>query len=118
MAIINKLIEAIENATNLQMKPFDTDKVEDCLVYQFYTMSDNGAVAQYKLQIRIITNSLEKAFSIEKTIKNTMISIGDNIKIEGINSIILNGGGTLKDYENDTVQNILYFVITAKSEVN
>lgn len=117
MSVLENIIALIESATGLQMKALDTDNANDCIVYQYYTVSDNGAVAQNKMQIRIIAHSLNDVLNYENQIKNVLLCAGDISKVEGIKSIELNGGGTLKDYNTNTIQNILYFIITKRSEV-
>jgi len=117
MSVLENVIGLINSATGLEVKALDTDNANDCIVYQYYTVSDNGAVAQVKLQLRIIAHSLNDVLSYEKQIKNVLLCAGDISKVEGVKSIELNGGGTLKDYETNTIQNILYFIITKRSEV-
>lgn len=113
LKIINKLQDALE----IPVKPFDTDVTEDCVVYKLDPVSDDGAVQQDRLKLRIIATTLLDAECLKYIIKKTLLAIGDNQAINGINSITLNGGGSLKDYETNTVQIIMYFDIVSKSEI-
>ena len=117
MNILTAIINTLGDALSIPIKPFDTDKIEDCVVYRFYPATDNGAVQTNRLQLRIITKTLKKAEQYKDDVKQSLLAIGDNNKIKGINSIILNGGGTLKDYETNTVQIIMYFDIVSKSKI-
>lgn len=116
--ILENLIDTVETATSLSAKPYETQNADSCIVYQWSTVSDDGAVEVDKLQIRIIGKTLTEVLANEAKVKNALIAIGDTCKVNGINSIVLNGGGTLKDFETNTMQSINYFYITKKSEVN
>ena len=114
---MEQIIKALETATNIAMLPFGTDTVEkSCIVYKNSTISDNGAVRQDKLELRLITHTLAEAEEIKPLILSTLITIGDNSKL-GYLSCELNGGGQLEDYNTDTIHTLLYFIITKKSEV-
>lgn len=118
MNAISKILRVLESATNLPIKPFETDVVEDCIVYKYSSISDNGIVAQQKLELRIIGKTYADVVSIETKVKSALITIGDEQKVQGLNSVELNGGGTLKDYSTNTIHSLLYFIIKIKSEVN
>ena len=111
------IISAIETATGLPVKPFGTNTIENCIVYKFNTVSDNGTVAQMKLELNIITKTIAEAVSIEAAIKTALVTVGDSKKLAGYNSAAVNGGGSLYNDETKTVHTFLYIIFTKKSEV-
>jgi len=117
MTTLEKIISAIDDATTLPIKPFGTTNIEECICYSFSSQRDDGAVARFQLEIRIICKDLINLYENEGKIKSALITVGDTVKINGINSIEQNGGGILKDFETGTIQSILYFDIIKKSEV-
>lgn len=112
------LLKAIENATGIKPIPLGTEKIEKCIVYNLAPVSDDGLVRQDRLQLRIITNSFEEAMEIGAKISKAVINFGDEAKLHGITNIVQNGGGSMKDYNTDTVHYWIFLQITKKSEVN
>lgn len=110
------IIKAIETATQIPVKPFGTETIEKCICYTIYPISDDGVVAQDRLELRLITNTLSEADELKKAILKILLTIGDTEKYN-YKSCIVNGGGQLKDFNTNTIHTILYFVITRKSEV-
>lgn len=113
---MTEIIKALEAATSLSIKPFGTDAIEDCICYSSYVISDNGAVKQEKLELRLITKTITEAERIKPIIISTLVTVGDNKKLNYL-GCELNGGGTLKDAATGTIHTLLFFVITKKSEV-
>lgn len=114
---MERIIKAIESATGLFVKPLKTDKVEECVVYAIVPQTDDGAVATYRLELRIITNTVAKGEEVKSAILSTLLTVGD-IPKHGYNECYLNGGGQLYDADTKTVHTLLYLYITKKSEVS
>ncbi len=114
--MITTIIKVIEDATNLPVKPFNTDKVEECVCYSLVPQTDTGAVASYRLELRLITFTIAKAEELKKSILSALVTVGDNPR-HGYNECYLNGGGSLKDEDTKTIHTILYLYIIKKSEV-
>lgn len=113
---MKEIIKALEAATSLSLKPFGTNKIEDCICYSSYVISDNGAVRQDKLELRLITKTVEDAERLKPIIISTLTTVGDNKKFNYLGCAV-NGGGTLRDAATGTIHTLLYFIITKKSEV-
>lgn len=111
-----EIINALAAATSLPIKPFGTDNIEDCICYSSYTLSDKGTVRQDKLELRLITKSLADAERLKPIILSTLVTVGDNKKLNYL-GCELNGGGTLRDEATGTIHTLLIFTITRKSEV-
>lgn len=115
--MLEYLLQIIEKASGLPIYPYSTDTPASCIVYQWQCLSDHAAASQWRLQVRIICQTLEEVLEVEKAVKLALLMPGDVPKIPGLKSIEHSGGGTLKDYETRTMQGIMYFDIVQKSEV-
>lgn len=113
--MIQELIQLIEVASGLSVIPFQTEKIEPCVIYKYYPQSDDGAVTQYRLELRVIAFSLGEAEEISNRIRKAIITIGDSKKIDSILSCNLNGGGVLKDNGTNTTHKIMYFNMIVRS---
>lgn len=114
--MIKKIITALENATSLPVKPMFTTEIGNQIVYSHYSVLDNGARSQQRLEIRLITTSYSDAESYRKRIIGALVPVGDNILIDGITSCELNGGGSLYEGETKTYHTLLYFDYIHRSE--
>lgn len=114
---MEQVIRTIESATGLPVKPFGTNTIEDCICYKIVPMTDNGAVATNRLELRIITSSLEDCLTAKSAILSSLVTVGDEKKLAHIQDCHLNGGGSLYDANTKTTHVILYLIITTKSEV-
>lgn len=106
---MKRIVQAL-NALNIPVVPIETDKAQTCLVYQWYQTS----FFNYRLELRLIASSFKEAEQLAPQVMDILNDFGDNNKIEGIASIDLNGGGSMKDYENNTIQRLFYFDVIMK----
>lgn len=106
------------SALSIPVKPLFTDSIEDCIVYTYNSLTDDGATAQKNLELRLITKTYENAEVMRKKIIELLVPIGDSIKIDGIYSCVLNGGGSLFDENTKTYHTLLYFNLVIRSENN
>lgn len=104
------LLSAIETATGLKAKPFDTDTIETCITYRYWQTSR----FRYRLEIRVIGFTLKEVDEIAEDILNGINDFGDTAYVQGFTSVELNGGGVLKDYSTNTIQKLLYFDVVKK----
>lgn len=105
-----KVLKKIYEITNLMPIPLKTTKAEKCIVYKFW----QTAAYTYRLELRIIDFSIGGAEETAAAIIKNICNLGDSNKINGIPSIVLNGGGILEDIETNTIQRILYFDLIIK----
>ena len=111
-----RIINELDNVLSVPLLPFETNKIQDCVCYKYYCDGDNGAVAQYRLELRIISKTVARATDIRNEILQALVTVADNEKL-GYKSCELNGGGTLQDADTNTIHTLLYFDIVKKSEV-
>ena len=116
--MIRTIIREIEAQTKLPMFPSITDSIGECIVYSYEPVSDNGVVRKDRLTLRIIAETLPKVNEIDDMLRNILITIGDEKKIEGIFDCYVSGGGVLRDTDTHYYHSIKYYYITIKSEVN
>lgn len=114
--MIKTIRKILTSATGLDVKPFDTNTISDCICYTYYTLEDDGAKAKQKLELRLITTTYEQAEVNKKRIIEALVNTGDNMKINGIYNCDLNGGGQLKEYSTNTIHTLLYFDIITRSQ--
>lgn len=114
--MLKEIIAKLKESTNLPVKPFGTKEIENCIVYTYNPSSDNGALSQSRLELRLITKDIETAETYKKLIINTLVTVGDEQKIDGIYQCNLNGGGQLRDDNTKTIHTLLYFDILTRSQ--
>lgn len=112
---MERIIKKLQDVTALPVKPHGIDSLDECIVYTPVPQSNDGAVQVDRLELRLITHTLERAEQLKPLITSALVTVGDEGK-NGYNSCVLNGGGSMKD-PNGTLHTIMYFYITRKSEV-
>lgn len=114
--MIRSIISALQTATGLPVKPVFTTELDNQIIYNHYSVLDNGARSQHRLEIRLITHTYSEAESYRKQIIGALVPIGDEILIDGIVACELNGGGSLYEWETKTYHTLLYFDYIHRSE--
>lgn len=107
---MKRVLKAIEKITNIKPIPLQAEKVEKAIVYNY----NKTAAFSYRLELRVIAFTFADATETSNAIIKGISNIGDSNKIEGISAIVLNGGGSLKDNQTNTIHKLLYFDITIK----
>ena len=124
--MITKIITDIEEATELPVVAEVSNTNNECIIYSFYKVSDNGAVAQYRLTLTILTKTISKSYTIKDIIDNLIITKGDEKKYDEILNCELGGGGgflgdtssSLYSKELPMYEAINYYDITCKSKID
>lgn len=105
-----RIIDYLKETLELPISPIETDTVQDCIVYKYYQVSRY----KWRLEVRLIGSTFADADRFASTAISAINDFGDVWKIEGISSIVLNGGGVMKDYETNTIHRLLYFDVVMK----
>lgn len=119
MDVLISLLEAVKDATGIQAVPFLTDAYADdlpAITYSFYRTGDTGAVATYRLLVRVHARTYEQAIGLADTVNNALVTVGDSTKSGCV--VSGNGGGSLMDGTAQIPQQILYFDISNRSQAN
>ncbi|MBM6776024.1 hypothetical protein H7U34_01840 [Collinsella tanakaei] len=111
--VLDSLLGAIKDATSIAPQAFQTDSVgKPAITYSFYRATDNGAVAQWRLQVRVFGRNMREAVEIEEKLSDALVTLGDETRFGC--SIESNGGGSMIDSDTNTAQMLTYFDITCK----
>lgn len=108
--ILDEILSILKNDTELTfiLKPTETDKKiymyettrsNNCIVYNFIPVTDDGIKAQSRLDITCISKNYDTAYIMLERIKQLLITIADDHLTNNILTIEQNGGGSLKDGE-------------------
>jgi len=108
-----EVIRTIEQAVNIPVYPLESIKKGEQVIYEPVPISDNGCVKVTRLQLNIIGKSLANAEMYDNAIRTALLNLGDTAKVNNINKIEINGGGTLKSEIG--VHRLLYLIITERS---
>lgn len=115
--MITDIVSALKSATKLDVFPFWTEELKECIVYSWTPLSDNGSTQTAQLMVRIMANNMANAETYAVAAKQALISIGDGSEVTGLTSCEQNGGGTLKNADTDFIDYIMYFDLVFKSDI-
>lgn len=116
--MVANIVKILKEVTSLNIYPVASPNAkEECIVYKYYTISDNGAKEQVRFEIRIIAKSLSKVEDLDKKIRQAFFKVGAGSKIPKATNIEIYGGGLLEDYNSNMKHKIIKFLITKKSGV-
>lgn len=119
--IFNEIVDLLAKATNLPLRLFHNDKLEECVIYNITPVNDNGIKRQDRLEIKVVGFDLEQVELQDSKIRKALLTFGD--RNDYFTSIELNGGGMTgggldKDQYTDTLTKYSFYILTSKSEVN
>ena len=118
--MITEVLDRLQNSTGLPIHALHSNvtgnnKVYPCLVYTYYLQDDNGARARWRLELNLITETVEEAEIYRQEI-NDIITTGDGAgEYEHITSLKLNGGGQMFNYETMTLHTYMYYDVYERS---
>lgn len=116
--MIEKIITDIKTATKLDVYSEKSTYKKNCIVYSLTKRYDSGAVAQWQLTIKILTDSIKTAFDTQDIVDNLLITKGDEQKYDEITQCVQDGGGTVWDDELNMYQHIVYYSFITKSKID
>lgn len=116
--MVTSIVKILKEVTSLNVYPVASSyPKEECIVYKYYTISDNGAKEQIRFEIRIIAKSLSKVEDLDRKIRQAFFKVGAGSKIPKATNIEIYGGGLLEDHNANMKHKIIKFLITKKSGV-
>lgn len=115
--MLKSVITALEEVVDVPVRPFGVKNIEEAVCYTLIPLTDDGAKATSRLEIRLLTRTVAKAEELRKAVLGALVTVGDEPKNNYL-GCYLNGGGTLWDDEAQLTHTILYLYIITKSEVN
>ena len=109
---VQKADEAVHALIGGRIYPFYTaDLSQDCVVYVPTPIEDDGIREVWRVEITIISKSIENSMIIDSAIRKALLTIADNQLTNSILQVALNGGAMLKNYETETFHNTGYYYV-------
>lgn len=102
-----RVINAIKQAVSIPIVPLEAENTGEQVIYNITPISDNGILKANRLQLNIVAKNLAYAEMYDTAIRKAILNIGDSCPVDGINSITVNGGGTLTSEAG--VHRIVYY---------
>lgn len=91
---------------DILLVPFGVDEEElksnsnTCIVYDYAPVAKSN---RFRIDIRIISNTLLDCIDIKENLENLLVGVGDTVKVPGISSISFSAGASAKEFETNTV---------------
>lgn len=106
--MMQEIIELLLADTELEMLlggkkiyPFGVGStLEECILYEFYTSTDNGIKAIDVLKVKVVANTLDKALAIQESIKGIILTLGDAPLTLKVLKVEQNGGSSMSNVVN------------------
>lgn len=105
--ILNQLID-----NNIFSKP--SSYTGECVLYSWIPVASNKIKRTDKLEINVVTETIEKGIQIEERLKQLLLTFADKPLSDSIKEVELNGGGLIYDYERRKYHRILYFYVLSR----
>ena len=115
--MITDIATALKSATSLDVHPFWTDELKECIVYEWTPRSDDGSVQAAQLMVRIKARDMATAETNAVAVKQALVNIGDGSPVDGLTACEQNGGGTLKNEDTGFIDYIMYFDLVFRSDI-
>lgn len=102
---------------DILLVPFGVDKEElkannnTCIVYNYAPVAKSN---RFRLDIRIISNTLLDCVDIKENLENSLVGVGDTVKVPGISSINFSTGASAREFETNTVHLIFSIEIIGR----
>lgn len=111
--LLNKLLDHLK-PLGYPLRPFGTETIENCIVYNLVPLTGDGVKEQSRLEITVISRGMQEGLAILEQIKSVLLTLGDEPLTSGILSVALNGGGSLENWETGTYHCKAFFIVVSK----
>lgn len=114
---LQTILNAIEDKTGIKPYTFNSNVKNSipAINYTFYRLSDDGVVAQWRLQLRIVAETFDKVLEIDNDLRHLLVTLGDETKFNCV--ININGGGTLEDDLTGYPVQIAYYDLITRGDL-
>lgn len=91
---------------NILIRPFGVEEEElyknnkECIVYNYSPVTQSN---RFRLDIRIISESLARCLDIKKIMEDLLVGVGDTVKVPKCTKITFEGGASAREPETNTV---------------
>lgn len=112
---VQKADETVNTLIGGRIYPFHTaDISRDCIVYVPVPLEDDKVKETWRIEITIISNTLENSMAIDTAIRNALLTLADNQLTTNILQVGLNGGSNLYNYETETYHQTAYYYVVSR----
>lgn len=111
--VLNELLNILKSL-GYPVKPFGTDEIEDCIVYNFIPLTSDKIKEQNRLEITVISKSMSDGLKTLEDVKGLLLTQGDEQLTDSILNVALNGGGSLKNLETNTFHFKANFIVLSR----
>lgn len=111
--ILDELVNILKSL-GYPVRPYGTELIRDCIVYNFVPIKSDKIKEQNKLEITVISDSMASGLKILSEVKEALLTFGDTPLSDNILEVTLNGGGSLENLETDTFHFKAYFIVENK----
>ena len=122
--IIEEIVSILNNSDVLisllggeHIYPYQTDYLGECVIFQITPQTDNKAHQTMRVQLSSIAKTISKAITIEKVLKQLLLTKGDEPLTDNILQVEANGGGSLYDYNRQMYHHYIFIDIINRSEL-
>jgi hypothetical protein len=111
--ILDELVNILK-LLGYPVRPFATEIIEDCIIYNFIPLTSDKVKEQNRLEITVISKSMTNGLKILSEVKEALLTFGDKPLSNNILEIALNGGGSLENLETNTFHFKAYFIVKSR----
>lgn len=111
--ILDEIIVLLK-ALGYPVKPYGSEKIEDCIIYNFVPLTSDKIKEQSRLEITVITKSMGDGLEILEGVKEILLTRGDEQLTDNILNVALNGGGSLENLETNTFHFKANFIVLSR----
>lgn len=111
--ILDELVNILKSL-GYQVRPFGTEFIGDCIVYNFIPLTSDKIKEQNRLEVTVISQSMATGLKILSDVKEAVLTFGDSPLSNNILEIALSGGGSLENLETNTFHFKAYFIVKSR----
>jgi hypothetical protein len=95
----------------------ETADLRDCLLYDYTTTRNDGAVEHGRLKLTVICGDMTVSRKAEQRLRDLLITPDDRPSVSGVVlKCVQNGGGALTDTDRKKTHTILYFDVSGRTQ--
>lgn len=110
-----KTDESVKGFVGDRITAFSSGTTKDCIIYTFAPQTDNAVLRTDKLELTIISKSIDRMYAIHEAVKTRLLTFGDRPYNGAILTIEANGGGVLENIKTGTFHHTTFYYIGSRS---
>lgn len=85
--------------------------------YKYINLTSDKAIGQSRFEFTVVCDNYINSLKGIAEAKRSLLTLGDEMLDNNILSVVLNGGGSLRDLDSGTYQESAFFTITYKERI-